>query len=63
MTRKGDRVELVSTTDAHTNLRPGDTGTVDYVDSAGTVEVSWDTGSRLGLIPGEDVWREEVSGS
>lgn len=55
---KGDRVELISTTDPHTRLKPGDRGTVRKVDSAGTEHVDWDDqDSRLGLVPGEDVWR------
>lgn len=60
-TTKGTRVALVSTTDPHTRLNPGDEGTVAFVDSTGTVHVSWDNGSNLGLIPGEDVWREVAS--
>lgn len=55
---KGDRVELISTTDSHTRLKPGDRGTVRSVDSTGTEHVDWDDqDSRLGLVPGEDVWR------
>lgn len=52
------RVELVHTGDPYTDLRPGAQGTVTFVDSVGTVHVNWDSGSTLGLIPGEDVWRE-----
>lgn len=52
--QKGDRVELVSTTDPHTRLCPGDRGMVTRVDSLGTVHVRWDSGSTLGMIPGED---------
>jgi hypothetical protein len=57
-TQPGTRVRLVSTTDPHTNLAPGDEGTVALVDSMGTVHVDWDNWSNLGLVPGEDVWRE-----
>lgn len=52
------RVRLLSTSDEHTSLRPGDEGTVTLVDAVGTVHVTWDNGSRLGLIPGEDRWEE-----
>jgi Domain of unknown function (DUF4314) len=54
--KKGDRVLLRSTTDSHTALRRGATGTVILVDDFGTVHVDWDDGSNLGLVPGEDTW-------
>ena len=38
-------------------LKPGDQGTVTYVDALGTVFVDWDNGSKLSLIHGEDVFR------
>jgi hypothetical protein len=37
----GCRVELVSTDDPFTNLKPGERGTVRCVDSIGTVFVDW----------------------
>lgn len=52
----GERVELVSTTDAYTDLRPGERGTVVSVDDVGTLHVAWDNGSALGLVPGLDCW-------
>ncbi len=52
--RKGVRVELVSMNDPCTNLKPGDLGTVDFVDDIGTIFVSWDNGSSLGVVYGED---------
>ncbi len=57
MTNQGDRIELVYTSDEHTNLEPGDRGTVTGVDDVGTVHVAWDSGSRLGLVPGEDRYK------
>ena len=51
---KGDRVRLVSTTDPFTRLAPGALGTVQRVDSLGTVHVTWDDGHCLGLVPDED---------
>jgi hypothetical protein len=54
---KGKRIELIATTDPYTNLRPGDRGTVDFVDDMGTIHVSWDNGSQLGLVPGEDQYK------
>jgi hypothetical protein len=55
---QGTRIELIRTTDEHTRLLPGTTGTVSLVDGAGTVHVRWDDGSTLGLIPGLDDWKE-----
>ena len=55
---QGTRVELVSTSDPYTKLTPGTKGTVNLVDSAGTIQISWDNGSDLGMIPGEDVVRK-----
>ena len=58
--QKGDRVELVRCTDEHTNLRPGDLGTVTFINVSSfgtTVFVDWDSGSNLGLIAGEDAWK------
>ena len=52
--KKGARVELISMNDPYTKLRPGDTGTVDFVDDTGTVFVTWDSGSHLGVVFGED---------
>jgi hypothetical protein len=56
MTKVGDRVRLVRCTDPYTKLQPGDEGTVTFVDDTGTVFVRWDSGSGLGLVPGEDAW-------
>ncbi len=50
----GCRVELVSTDDPYTNLKPGERGTVCCVDSIGTVFVDWDCGSGLGIAHGVD---------
>ena len=51
---KGTRVELVAMTDPYTKLKPGDLGTVDFVDDTGTVFIIWDSGSHLGVVFGED---------
>lgn len=52
--KKGARVELISMNDPYTKLKPGDLGTVDFVDDTGTVFVKWDSGSHLGVVFGED---------
>ena len=51
---KGTRVELVCMNDPYSRLKPGDRGTVKSVDDTGTVFVSWDCGSGLGVVYGED---------
>lgn len=50
----GTRVELISTPDPYTHLKPGDRGTVDLIDGFGTIHVTWDDGTKLGLVPGTD---------
>ncbi len=52
---KGCRVELVQMNDPYSELKPGDQGTVDFVDDTGTIFCSWDTGSTLGVVYGEDI--------
>ena len=54
---KGKRIELISTTDPYTELKPGDRGTVNFVDDLGTIHIIWDNGSQLGLVPGEDQYK------
>ena len=53
----GKRIELISTSDPYTTLKPGDRGTVDFVDDLGTIHITWSNGSRLSLIPGEDQYK------
>ena len=61
----GTRVELLRMNDPYTKLSPGATGTVSGVDDIGTIHVSWDCGSSLGVAYGEDLceivkdWYEE----
>ena len=55
----GTRVELIHMDDPYNQkLVPGCQGTVRCVDDMGTIHVSWDCGSGLGLIPGEDAWKK-----
>lgn len=54
----GTRVELVQMNDPYTKLRPGDQGTVKFVDDTGTIFCSWDIGSSLGIVYGEDKVRK-----
>lgn len=52
---KGRRIRLISTNDPYTRLQPGATGTIFHEDDWGTVHVTWDNGSTLGLVLG-DMW-------
>lgn len=54
----GTRVELVSMNDAYCRLKSGEQGTVIGVDDIGTIHVSWDCGSSLGIAYGEDECRK-----
>jgi hypothetical protein len=50
--RKGQRVTLVHTDDPHTQLRPGEHGTVLRHDTTtDTIHIAWDSGSRLAMCP------------
>lgn len=50
----GCRVQLVSMNDLYTRIDPGTQGTVIGIDDIGTIHVSWDSGSTLGVVFGED---------
>ncbi len=50
---KGTRIELRNMEDTWA-VPAGTKGTVDYVDDAGQIHVSWDNGRSLALIPGVD---------
>ena len=51
----GTRIELVHMDDPYTSLTTGDKGTVRCVDDMGTIHISWDCGSSLGAVYGEDI--------
>lgn len=52
----GTRVKLVHMEDPYnTKLHSGCLGTVKHVDDCGTVHISWDCGSSLGAVYGEDI--------
>lgn len=52
----GTRIELIRMDDRWSSLKAGDRGTVQTVDDAGTIHMRWDSGSGLGLVPGEDAF-------
>lgn len=54
----GCRVELLHMNDPFaTKPQAGDKGTVRCVDDVGTIHISWDCGSSLGVVYGEDSCR------
>lgn len=56
---KGTRLELTGPmADQYTILTTGDQGTVEHVDDMGTIHMRWDSGSSLGIIPGQDNFRK-----
>ncbi|MFF0291076.1 DUF4314 domain-containing protein [Streptomyces sp. NPDC005262] len=51
MYRTGQRIALVATADPHTELRPGDKGTVRSFDTRlQQLRVTWDSDSRLSML-------------
>ena len=50
----GTRVALESMDDPHAKIPRGTEGTVKFVDDMATIHVSWDNGSSLGVVFGED---------
>lgn len=47
----GKRLRLIKIEDQYTDLKPGDEGSVDYVDDMGQIHMKWDNGGTLALIP------------
>ena len=61
---EGTRIKLLSMDDPWAPIYPGEKGTVQHVDDAGQIHMSWDNGRTLALIPGEDsfvVIKEEAA--
>lgn len=54
---EGHRIRLIhmGEDDPHP-VEDGAEGTVDWVDSIGTIHVNWDNGRGLGLVPGIDLY-------
>lgn len=61
--KKGDRVELIHTTDSLTRLKPGDQGVV--IDIEGEIgdrmyTIKWDRGEVLGLLEAFDQFKRVI---
>ena len=54
----GTRLELISMCKDPDPVPPGTRGTVELVNCLGDIEVNWDNGRSLSLIPGEDSFRK-----
>ena len=50
----GTRIQLDHMDDPFHPVASGTMGTVKFVDDAGTIHISWDSGSSLGLCPDSD---------
>ncbi len=57
----GTRIVLIHMEDPYTKLTKGDKGIVTGIDDIGTLQMQWDTGSMLGLIPGADRFEKELT--
>lgn len=53
---KGTEIELINMEDSQT-VPSGTHGIVDFVDDIGTIQMTWDNGSSLGLIVGVDKFK------
>lgn len=52
---KGTRIRLLKMVNDPQPIEPGSTGTVDYVDGIGQLQMNWDCHRSLALIPGADL--------
>ena len=57
MYSEGTRIELDWTDDPAGALKVGDRGTVLFVDDGGHLNIRWDRGIILNLVPGHDRFR------
>lgn len=49
--QKGDRVQLVHTTDPYTRMTPGEQGTIARISRDGMrLDINWDCGSALAML-------------
>lgn len=54
----GTRVMLIEMEDSYSKLVPGSEGTVSHVDDIGTIHVTWDCRSSLGIVYGIDACKK-----
>lgn len=57
--RPGDRIQMISCKDPFAPILPGERGTINYIDDAGTLHMRWDhSGRTLGVCLEEDEVRK-----
>lgn len=56
----GTRIRLICMNDPYAPVPEGTCGTVEYVDDAGKLFMTWDNGRTLAIIPEEDKF-EKIS--
>lgn len=56
----GTRLVLDRMEDPWSPIKPGSTGSVDFVDDIGQIHMLWDNGRTLALVPGEDRFHYEM---
>lgn len=54
----GDRIQVIECKDPYHPLLPGETGTIEVVDSLGTLHCRWNSGRRFGVCLEEDEIRK-----
>lgn len=55
---QGTRIQLDHMEDPFASIPDGMTGTVTFVDDAGTLHMRWDNGRSLGVVPGVDAFHK-----
>jgi hypothetical protein len=53
-TLQGKRIKLISMNDDPNPIAPNTMGTIQYADGIGQLQVIWDNGRRLAVIPNID---------
>lgn len=53
----GTKIELIKMYDLTNPVKEGTKGIVDFVDDEGTIHITWETGSSLGLVVGIDEFK------
>lgn len=56
-TLQGKRIRLISMNDDPNPVEPNTMGTIQYVDGIGQLQVEWDNGRRLAVIPNVDEYQ------
>ena len=52
--QKGTKIKLIHMEDPYKHPADGSIGTVDHVDDAGSIHMTWECGSSLAILPDVD---------